>query len=85
MSAFMQIPLVPIGNSKGVRLPKALLTELAVSDTLDLTVEEGRIILTPLPSAPRSGWQKAFLKEKQEPTPLLPNLPTSFDQEEWQW
>lgn len=55
----MEIPVINIGNSKGIRLPKAILEQYNISDTLELILEKGRIILKPK-SVPRKGWEKSF-------------------------
>lgn len=55
----MEIQIINIGNSKGIRLPKAILEQYNISDTLELILEKGRIILKPK-SAPRKGWEKSF-------------------------
>ncbi len=55
----MEIKVINIGNSKGIRLPKALLEQYNISDTLELILEKGRIILKPI-SVPRKGWEKSF-------------------------
>ena len=55
----MEIQLINIGNSKGIRLPKAILEQYNISDTLELILEKGRIILKPK-SVPRKGWEKSF-------------------------
>jgi len=50
-----------LGNSSGVIIPKAMLEEagVAVGDTVDLTLDEGRIILAPVAKRPRQGWAEA--------------------------
>ncbi len=55
----MEIPVINIGNSKGIRLPKALLKEYNINDTIELILDKGSIILKPK-SAPRKGWEKSF-------------------------
>lgn len=55
----MEIPVINIGNSKGIRLSKAILEQYNISDTLELILEKGRIILKPK-SVPRKGWEKSF-------------------------
>lgn len=56
----MQTALRKIGNSTGVVLPRAILGEigLGVGAALDLKVEDGKLIGTPV-SAPRVGWAEA--------------------------
>jgi antitoxin MazE len=57
----MEIPVINIGNSKGIRLPKAILEQYNITDTLELILEKGKIILKPK-STPRKGWESAFKK-----------------------
>ena len=49
------------GNSSGVIIPKPLLAEvgLAAGDAVDVTLEQGRIVLVPLRRQPRAGWAEA--------------------------
>lgn len=55
----MEVQVINIGNSKGIRLPKAILEQYNISDSLELILEKGRIILKPK-SIPRKGWEKSF-------------------------
>ena len=55
----MEISGINIGNSKGIRLPKAILEQYNISDTVELILEKGKIILKPK-SIPRKGWEKLF-------------------------
>lgn len=56
---FMEVKVINIGNSKGIRLSKAILEQYNIGDTLELILEKGRIILKPK-SVPRKGWEKLF-------------------------
>ena len=55
----MEIPIINIGNSKGIRIPKSVLEQYNISDTVELILEKGKIILKPK-SVPRKGWEKFF-------------------------
>lgn len=55
----MEISLVKIGNSKGIRIPKSILEQYNISEKLEMILETGRIILKPK-SIPRKGWEKSF-------------------------
>jgi antitoxin MazE len=55
----MEIPVISIGNSKGIRLSKSILEQYNISDSLELILEKGRIILIPK-SVPRKGWEESF-------------------------
>ena len=57
----MDISVISIGNSKGIRLSKTLLKKYNIHDTVELILEKSYIILKPK-SYPRKGWEKAFKK-----------------------
>lgn len=59
MYVAMKVAIIPVGNSRGLRLPKAVLDQCQFTDAAELTVEDGRVVLTPI-SAPRAGWAEAF-------------------------
>lgn len=56
----MIVSVVSVGNSRGIRIPKAILEQLAIGDSLDLEIEEKRLVLTPVPRQARQGWEEAF-------------------------
>jgi flagellar motor switch protein FliG len=41
----MRVPIVDIGNSKGIRIPKAILKQVQFSKEIELDVSEGKITL----------------------------------------
>lgn len=55
----MRVKIVAVGNSRGVRIPKALLEECEIGDAAELRVDKGRLILTPVRSDARAGWERA--------------------------
>lgn len=55
----MKVPIIAIGNSRGVRLPKAILDQVGFGTEADLSVEGGQVVLRPA-TAPRTGWAQAF-------------------------
>jgi antitoxin MazE len=57
----MEVTVIKIGNSRGIRLSKTLLERYNIRDTVDLILEKGQIIIKPL-SRPRKGWDKAFME-----------------------
>ncbi len=56
--------LVPIGNSRGVRIPKPLLSESGLGDQVELQVKKGEIRIIPATSQPRSVASTLLLSEK---------------------
>ncbi len=83
----MHAEIIKIGNSKGLRIPKAFLKQCKITNVVNLTVKDHALIITPYEEA-REGWEKSFhLMSKNEDDHLLDiNLiEHSWDEEEWQW
>jgi antitoxin MazE len=77
--------LIKIGNSRGVRLPKALIEQVGLDDEVELSVEEQRLIIT-ASSAPRTGWAEAARRLGATSKGLLdPATSTRFEDDEWRW
>ncbi len=84
----MLTKIVPIGNSRGIRIPKAMLEHCGFGEEVDLQAKNGALILRPI-ATPRAGWSAAFKNMAaagddhlvQEDAPA----PTQFEAEEWQW
>ena len=57
----MIIPVISIGNAKGICLSKTLIEKYNIKDTIELVLEKSYIILKPKTS-PRKNWEKAFKK-----------------------
>jgi antitoxin MazE len=57
----MEVSIIQIGNSKGIRFSKTIMEKYNFRDTVDLILEKGQIIIRPL-SKPRKGWAEAFKK-----------------------
>ena len=57
----MQTAVRKLGNSAGVIIPKSLLAELGLSagDTVDMRLEDGRLVLAPSRHSRRGGWEEA--------------------------
>jgi antitoxin MazE len=55
----MEVSIIQIGNSKGLRLTKTILDLYNITDKVELVLEKGHIILRPI-AEPRKGWDKAF-------------------------
>lgn len=55
----MTTKLIRIGNSRGVRIPKALIEECGLGDAVELQAQEGELVIRPARRA-RAGWAEAF-------------------------
>ena len=60
----MEVSVIKIGNSRGIRFSKTMIERYNIKDTVDLILDKGQIIIKPL-SRPRKGWEKAFLEMHQ--------------------
>ena len=80
----MEVSVVKIGNSRGIRLSKTLLERYKIRDTVDLIMEKGHIIIRPL-SKPRKGWDKAFkeMNESGDDMLLIDDVFQDENLEEW--
>lgn len=55
----MHVSIRPFGNSRGIVIPKPMLTQLGLVDEADLTIEDGALVIRkPAPPA-RTGWAQA--------------------------
>ena len=57
----IEISIIQIGNSKGLRLSKTILEKYQIKDKVELILEKGQIILRPIDS-PRKDWEEKFKK-----------------------
>lgn len=55
----MEIDLIQVGNSKGIRIPKKILEQYAMEGKLHMELAEEGILLKPV-NQPRLGWGEAF-------------------------
>ena len=78
----MELSIIRIGNSKGIRLSKSILERYNLQDKVEVILEKGRIILKPVPNT-RQGWGDVFreMHDKQEDTMLIPDV--FEEEEEW--
>ena len=84
----MLTKIVPIGNSRGIRIPKAMLDHCGFGEEAELEAKKGALILRPVTS-PRAGWAGAFagMGAAKDDELVHKDAPsgTPFDAEEWKW
>jgi len=80
----MEVSVVQIGNSKGIRFSKTILEKYNIKDKVDLILEKGQIIIKPL-SKPRIGWEKAFkeMADNKEDSLLFNDVFEDENLNEW--
>jgi len=75
----MQTPIIRVGNSKGIRLSKALLERYALVAKVELVFEKDHIVLKPIKRS-RMGWARAFKKMRKHGDDAL-MIPDVFNDE----
>ena len=80
----MEVSVISIGNSKGIRLSKTILEQYNIQDSMELILEKGYIVLKPMPAA-RKGWEKSFKKmhENGDDKSLMADVFKDESFEEW--
>ena len=67
----MQMDIIKIGNSKGIRLPLAVLKQCGIDSKVELEIKDNCIIIKPV-KTPRQGWAEALeLMHKNNDDTLL--------------
>lgn len=80
----MQVPVISIGNSKGLRLSKSILEQYNIKGKVELTLEKDHITIRPI-SQPRQGWDTAFrrMAEAGDDALLIDDVWADEAWEEW--
>jgi len=80
----MDLSVVQIGNSKGIRLNKTILEKYNIKDTVELILKKDYIIIKPK-AMPRKAWAKTFKKmhDSGDDKALLSDVFEDENFEEW--
>ena len=82
----MLINIVQIGNSKGIRIPKAILDQCDIENEVDLEVENGKIIIESIKRIPRNGWTESLIQMAETgEDQLLVEETIDLEMEDWEW
>jgi antitoxin MazE len=80
--------LVRIGNSRGIRIPKIVVEQVGLKETVELEVRSGELLVRSA-RRPREGWEKQFraMALRGDDTSVWDKAPslTSWDEREWKW
>lgn len=78
--------VIRIGNSRGIRIPKLLLEECHLGETVELEVEDGHLVVHST-KRPREGWEESFrrMAEAGDDKPLNAPVATRWDKDAWRW
>ncbi len=85
----MQLKVIHICNSKGIRLPHTLIRQYRIEDYVEVELHTDVILLRPSAGG-REGWEEQFriaTADNKSETELnaWSSLPNRFDEEEWTW
>jgi len=82
----MRANLVAIGNSRGVRIPKAVLEQTGLKDEVDLEVRGSELVIRAA-RKPREGWAEAFreMAARGDDELLDPETMSEWDRTGWTW
>lgn len=80
----MEVSIIQIGNSRGLRLNKSLLDKYNIKDKVEVILEQGQIVLRPI-DTPRKDWDKAFkeMHENQDDQLLMDDVFEDENFDEW--
>ena len=80
----MLVPVVQIGNSRGLRLPKSIIEKLNFKDQVKMIVNDDELVIKSVAKKPRQGWSEAFarMSENKEDKLLLPQ---NIDKDVFEW
>jgi len=80
----MELSIINIGNSKGIRLSKTILEKYNIQDKIELILDKDFIILKPK-AEPRKDWEKAFqeMRKNGDDQLLIDDVFDDENFEEW--
>ena len=77
--------LVRIGNSRGIRLPKAVIEEAGLGDEVELKVRKGQVVIARVKKV-REGWAEDAKHMAKHEKPIVHEFPpTDFELYEHEW
>ena len=86
MSMTVRSKVVKIGNSRGIRIPRALLEQAGLTNDVEMTIDGDKLIIHSAHN-PRQGWEAHFMAmAAQGDDHLLDQVSsTHWEEDEWTW
>jgi antitoxin MazE len=80
----IEVSIIQIGNSRGLRLNKSILERYNIKDKVEVILEQGQIVLRPV-DTPRKGWDEAFkeMHANQDDQLLMDDVFEDENFDEW--
>ena len=85
MANIFKTRIVQVGNSQGIRLPKAMIELTGIKENIEIEVRDNQIVITAASKA-RKGWDEAFAQMlvNGDEEPIL-DVTNGWDDTEWEW
>ena len=84
----MKARVVRIGNSRGIRNPKAVIEQCHLHGAVDLEVQQGQLVIRSVTKA-RAGWDQAFEQMHRRGDDQLIDRetvsPSQWGRKDWTW
>ena len=75
--------VVPVGNTKKLKLPNNLLKKLSTKEKIEMDEEDSMVLSLAINSV-RAGWKEAFAQMHERGEDVLEDIPDS-NLCEWEW
>jgi len=82
----MNVQIVRVGNSRGIRIPKGILAACRLEGEVSLAIENDALVIRRA-RRPRQGWAEAFREAatRGDDTLLLGEPASTWDPTDWEW
>ena len=82
----MQTKIRKIGNSKGIIIPNAFLSEAGIEENIEISLKGKTVVITPTKQdSLRKGWFDNTSQLEKEPSPWEGFVALPSEQEDWEW
>ncbi|MEM9271754.1 MAG: AbrB/MazE/SpoVT family DNA-binding domain-containing protein [Cyanobacteria bacterium P01_F01_bin.143] len=81
----MKTKIVKIGNSQGIRIPKAIIEQCKFDSSIEMEVIDGSLVLTA--TKVRAGWEESFqeMAANGDDELLIDDSIPTVEDEDWEW
>lgn len=80
----MLVSVIQIGNSRGIRIPKSILQQLNIEESVELEIHDKELLLRPIYKKPRENWKESF-KEMHDNGDDKISIDDFDEQVDFQW
>lgn len=82
----MKANVIKIGNSRGIRIPRAILQQCHIQDEIEIEIKGNNIVIKPVEKKMREGWNEAFKQmKKNKDDRLIIDDSIDLEMEHWKW